>query len=85
MKLVMTVILIMISFASNAQESADKNIKYEYKKFEKFDLEEIGVEGNSGAPGDLSVIPSPQKTYDNRLPQKPNFHSEMKRGALRVQ
>lgn len=62
-------------------QKPDKKIIYEYKKFEKFDFEEIGVQGESGAPGDLSVSPSVRKDYQNRLPERRDFHKEMRKAA----
>jgi hypothetical protein len=56
-----------------------KKINYEYKKFEKFDLEEIGVEGESGAPSDLSINPRLRKEFRNMLPERPNFNKEIKK------
>ena len=62
-------------------QSPRKRVIYEYKKFEKFDFEEIGVEGQSGAPGDLSVAPTPKKNYENRLPERKDFLKEMRKSA----
>ena len=50
--------VMMFSLSSFGQEP---KIKYEYKKFEKFDFDEIGVEGEAGSPGDLSISPRLRK------------------------
>lgn len=75
------VICFIVSFAFSARAEDKKKIIYEYKKFEKFDFQEIGVEGESGAPGDLSVSPNPRKDYGNRLPERREFNKEMRKAA----
>jgi hypothetical protein len=73
-----TFILLLISF----QAFADKpkaNIRYEYKKFEKFDFDEIGVEGDAGAPGDISISPRLKKEFKNKIPERKNFNKEMRK------
>ena len=60
-------------------QSPQRNIRYEYKKYEKFDLGEIGVSGDMGSPGDISISPGLRKEFRNRLPEKINFEKEMKR------
>jgi hypothetical protein len=54
-----------------------KSVKYEYKKYEKFDFAEIGVEGEAGAPGDLSISPRLRNEFRNKLPERENFNREM--------
>lgn len=60
-------------------EEQKPSVRYEYKKFEKFDFEEIGVEGEAGAPGDISISPRLRKEFSNRLPERKNFNKEMKK------
>lgn len=76
--IVLATVLISTAFSQNSEK---KRVIYEYKKFEKFDFEEIGVEGQSGAPGDLSVAPTPKKDYANRLPERKDFLKEMRKSA----
>jgi len=73
-------VLLLISLPALAQKRT-KNINYEYKKFERFDFEEIGIEGEAGAPGDLSIAPSPRKNYGNRLPERKSFNKEVRKSA----
>ena len=61
--------------------SQEKNIRYEYKKFEKFDFEEIGVDGEAGSPGDISISPRLRKEFQNKLPERQNFNKEMKKAV----
>lgn len=69
-------------FISAAAFSQDKpNVRYEYKKFEKFDFDEIGVEGEAGSPGDISISPRLRKEFSNKLPEKKNFNKEIKKSV----
>lgn len=72
-------IALLISVSAFAQEKG--NVRYEYKKFEKFDFDEIGVEGEAGSPGDISVSPRLRKEFSNKLPEKRNFNKEMKKAV----
>ena len=69
--------LIFMTMSSFAQDK--KNVRYEYKKFEKFDFDEIGVEGEAGAPGDISISPRLRNEFKNKLPERNNFSKEMKK------
>jgi len=72
-------IALLISVSAFAQEKG--NVRYEYKKFEKFDFDEIGVEGEAGSPGDISISPRLRKEFSNKLPEKRNFNKEMKKAV----
>ncbi len=50
---------------------------YKYKKYERFDFEDMMVEGESGVPGDLTITPRFQRYYKNALPVKENFNQEI--------
>jgi hypothetical protein len=58
--------------------------KYVYKKYEKFDFEEIGLEGEVSAPGDLSVMTRFQRRFRNKLPYKTSFNPELKKSLKRI-
>lgn len=73
-------IALLISVSAFAQEKGG-NVRYEYKKFEKFDFDEIGVEGEAGSPGDISISPRLRKEFSNKLPEKKNFNKEMKKAV----
>jgi hypothetical protein len=75
----MKLFLIFILSLSFALAQEGKDVRYEYKKFEKFDFDEIGVEGEAGAPGDISISPRSRSEFRNKLPEKPNFNKEMKK------
>jgi len=76
----MKIILVLFIFHSIfgfAQETK-KNTRYEYKKYERFDFDEIGVEGESGSPGDISISPRLRNEFKNKLPERSNFNQEMR-------
>lgn len=54
-----------------------KKVIYKYKQFEKFDFDDLSVEGEDGSPGDLSINPRFQKEFQNELPYRKNFNPEM--------
>lgn len=62
----------------------DQEIRYEYKKHEKFDFEDIQIEGESGAPGDLSILTRHQQEFQNRLPYRKNFNAEIRKSVERI-
>lgn len=70
----------LVAFTMNAMAQGKKaNVRYEYKKFEKFDFDEIGVEGEAGSPGDISISPRLRAEFKNKLPERQNFNKEMKK------
>lgn len=63
----------------------EKNkIKYKYKKYQKFDFEDMVIEGETGSPGDLSIVPRYQTKFKNRLPYRKNFNAEIRKGIERI-
>lgn len=72
-------LLLIVSMPVLAQEKG--KIRYEYKKYEKFDFDEIGVEGEAGSPGDLSITPRARNEFRNKLPERANFNREMKKAV----
>jgi hypothetical protein len=75
----MKALFLFILFVTSAMAEDKKNIRYEYKKYEKFDFDEIGVEGEAGSPGDLSISPRLRNEFRNKLPERENFNREMKK------
>jgi hypothetical protein len=71
-------VLIVLCFSFSVF-SKEKKINYEYKKYEKFDFSAIDVEGGSNSPGDLSISPRFRKKFRNKIPERKQFHNEMKR------
>ena len=78
-------ILLTTSSALAQQEVDEKNrIIYKYKKFEKFDFDDLVIEGDTGNPGDLSINPRYINKFKNKLPLKVNFNPEIVKGVERV-
>ena len=73
------IIVLLVFFSIGAFADNKKNVRYEYKKFEKFDFDEIGVEGEAGSPGDLSVSPRLRNEFKNKLPERHDFNKEMRK------
>ena len=64
--------------------SGKQKIIYKYKKYEKFDFDDLTVDGEVGSPGDLSIAPRYQRKFKNRLPYRKNFNPEIKMALDRV-
>lgn len=73
-------LLLFLTLCLSAYAQEKRSVRYEYKKFEKFDFEEIGIQGDEGAPGDVSVSPRLRNEFRNKLPERQNFNKEMKKG-----
>lgn len=80
-KLVLSIIS-LVTFISLAI-AADK-VTYKYKKYEKFDFEELSLEGDLGNPGDLSILPRYRQRYKNKLPYRKNFNSEIRKSVGKI-
>ncbi len=92
MKRFLLTALIMVSIPTFAQDNFDgkeqmvngKKVIYTYKQYEKFDFDDLNIEGDTGAPSDLSVSPIHEKRFTNRLPYRKSFTVEIKKGIERV-
>lgn len=68
--------------ASSGEEG--EQVIYRYREFERFDFEDLVIEGETGAPGDLSIAPRFQRQFDNKLPYRKNFNAEIRKGIERT-
>ncbi|MFZ8932554.1 MAG: hypothetical protein ACO20H_06660 [Bacteriovoracaceae bacterium] len=75
-KLFLIFILLLFSNTLFSQSKKAKVI-YKYKKYEKFDFEDMVIEGEIGSPGDLSITPRYQRKFKNKLPYRKNFNAEI--------
>ena len=75
--------LLVFSSVCLAKKKKEK-IVYKYKKYEKFNLEDISVDGETGNPGDISLINRYQKKFKNKLPYRKNFKPEIVFGIERL-
>lgn len=66
------IVLMSLSFGAVAQK---KNVKIEYKKYEKFDLGSLEVDGEVISPGDIS-IDNKTDLYDFQFFRRKNFRDE---------
>ena len=83
-RIITAALFILLSQASFGQKSVNDKVIYKYKKFEKFNLDEISVDGELGAPGEITVSSRYLRQFKNKLPSKPNFHLEMMKGLDRI-
>lgn len=72
----------LLSFVAEAAEK--QKIIYEYKKYEKFDMDDLVVEGETGSPGDLSIDPRYKSRFKNKLPYRKNFNKEIRKAIYRI-
>lgn len=78
-------LLILFHLNAFAAKAKKEKIIYKYKKYENFNLEEISVDGETGVPGDISIINRFQKKFDNKLPYRKNFKPEVILSIERIQ
>lgn len=72
------------TFAQQAQPGEVPKIIYKYKKYQKFDFEDLVIEGETGSPGDLSINPRYQRKFKNKLPYRKNFNAEIRKSIERI-
>ncbi len=84
MKILLFLTLTFSSFAQDIPGVKAPKIIYKYKKYEKFDFEDLVIEGETGSPGDLSIIPRYQRKFKNILPYRKNFNAEMRKSIERI-
>ncbi len=77
------ILILCFSMTTFAQRKKSK-VVYKYKKFEEINLDEIKIEGDLGAPGEITISRRYLKKFKNRLPSKPNFNFEMMKGLERI-
>ena len=81
----LSILLLFLNTAHSNEGGGKKGkVNYEYKKYEKFDFEDLSIEGSAGAPGDLSITPRYQQLYKNRLPYRKNFNAEIIKSVERI-
>lgn len=92
-KTIMLLSMILMSATCFAQDTevpvadgkgGNKKVIYTYKQYEKFDFDDLNIEGETGAPSDISISPIHEKRFTNRLPYRKSFTVEIKKGIERV-
>jgi hypothetical protein len=84
MKVFILSLFLVLSLGVKAQQKGKQKIIYKYKKYEKFDFEDMVIEGELGAPGDISISSRYQPKFKNPLPYRKNFNAEIKKGIERI-
>ena len=79
------ILFLLFSGMVFAQSKKKEKIIYKYKKYEKFNMEEISVDGETGVPGDISIINRFKREFDNKLPYRKNFRPEVILSIERIQ
>ena len=82
MKLSLLILLLLFNVSVFAQKK--ERVVYKYKKYQKFDFEDLVVEGETGSPGDISVSTRFQRKFKNKLPYRKNFNPEIVKSVERV-
>lgn len=81
--LILTLLISGMAVGNENEEEGGKTV-YKYKKYEKFDFDDMLIDGETGTPGDLSIMHRFQNRYKNRLPYRKNFNAEIKKGIGRI-
>ncbi|MBD65207.1 MAG: hypothetical protein CME62_08370 [Halobacteriovoraceae bacterium] len=75
-----TILLLCLIFTTTSfAQSRKARVRFEYKKYERFDFDALDVEGSRPSPGELSIPTRMQGKHKNKLPERKNFNREMKR------
>lgn len=77
-------LLSSLTFGQGTRKDVVPKIIYKYKKYQKFDFEDLVIEGASGSPGDLSINPRLQRKFKNKLPYRKNFNAEIRKSLERI-
>ena len=81
---VIAFVAMVIDLTLHAQEPEKERTVYKYKKYEKFDFDELKIDGETGTPGDLSIMHRFQTRYQNKLPYRKNFNAEIRKAIGRI-
>jgi hypothetical protein len=76
------ILIVLIVLSTSAFAKKKGKIIYKYKKYEKFDMDDLNIAGDTSNPGDLSINPRFRRKYKNTLPSKPNFNRELRKSIL---
>lgn len=82
--IIFSIFIIGNSVGAKELQGSKVNVIYKYTKYQKFDFEDLVIEGETGSPGDLSVGSRYQKRFKNKLPYRKNFNAEIRKGIERI-
>ncbi|HXH30093.1 MAG TPA: hypothetical protein VNJ01_04720 [Bacteriovoracaceae bacterium] len=77
MKILICLLALHFSYTALAQEK--EKVIYQYKKYEKFDLGNLEVQGQLIAPGDISVRDRDRKRFELDMFSRKEFDDFTKR------
>ena len=83
MKKLIFLLIIFLPIMGFSQGRKGK-VTYKYKKYEKFDFEDMVIEGDMGSPGDLSISPRFQRKFKNPLPIRWDFKPQIRKAIERI-
>jgi hypothetical protein len=72
MILILSIVMSLFYTNVHAQET-DKNVRYEYKKYEKIDLGNLEVRGELIAPGDITVREAERQRFMMQMYERTQF------------
>lgn len=74
----MKILLLVIQLIMMESAFGEEKVIYEYKKYEKFDLGNLEVQGELIAPGDISVRERDRKKFNLNFFERKDFNSFVK-------
>lgn len=74
----MKILLFIMQLSLIPSAFGDEKVIYEYKKYEKFDLGNLEVQGELIAPGDISVRERDRKKFNLDFFERKDFNSFVK-------
>ena len=77
-------IVTLAMFSTWAFAQKKEKIIYEYKKYEKFDFDNLAILGDKSSPGDISITPRFRNKFKNMLPYRKNFNPELRRAVENI-
>ncbi len=83
-KYIAFIILLSSAWAQEMGSYKKGRTIYKYRKYQKFDFENLTIDGERGLPEALSVSRGNRFKYKNRLPYRKNFNPEIKKGIERI-
>jgi hypothetical protein len=71
-------ILSFVLFDGRLIGAEEDNVIYKFRKYEKFDLGNLKIQGSIMAPGDISVKERERKEFNRALLERTSFDPEVK-------
>jgi hypothetical protein len=75
----MKTILFGVFFILSVSSHSEEKVIYEYKKYERFDLGNLEVQGEIIAPGDISVRQRKRKKIRSTIYERTDYYDVIKK------